>query len=97
MQLNCKSTTCILGLKKERIEKCKVKNNLACKIVLEAKKLNISFRSEELEAKYKIEETGTEIVSLVKEEDLQSFLKEKRLNIFLLKQVLDIKSERILT
>ena len=96
-QLNCKSTTCILGLEEGRIEKCKVKNNLVCKIVLEAKKLNISFRSEKLEMKCKIEGTGTEIVGLVSGKELQNFLKEGRLNVFFLEQLLDIESERMLT
>src|SRR5260363_252646 len=44
-QLSCKSISCILGLEAKRLESCKIRNNLAFKVILEARKLNISFRS----------------------------------------------------
>src|SRR5260364_67471 len=96
-QLSCKSTTCVLSQEVERLENCKVKINLALKVIIEAKKLNISFRSEELEKSCRIEETGAEIASMLKEKDLQAFVKEKKLHLFLLEQTLDAKGERMLS
>src|SRR5260364_412141 len=88
-QLDCKSGTCITILELQRLEAVKLKHNLAYKILTEARRMNLSMHSEEIEKSLQLAEKSMEIAGLLNQKDLNSFCQEKKLGLFFLEQLID--------
>ncbi|RIB23123.1 hypothetical protein C2G38_2172191 [Gigaspora rosea] len=96
-QLDCKSKRCIIILDKPRLEKIKVRHNLAYNIITEGSALNLSAKSEQIESELCLTEKGTEIVQLLNNKQVGSFCKGKKLNIFVSEQLLNQKGVKLIT
>ena len=96
-QIDLRSYKCVLEIEENTLNNLKFQNNLNIQVLKEAKKLDISFRSEEIEKNLKLANKGTEIVNILTEEDKQKFLQHKNYNIFMLEQLLDNSGTKMIT
>jgi len=72
-QIDLRSYRYVLELEESNLNDLKLQNNLNIQVLKEAKKLDISFRSEEIEKYFNLADKGTEIVNILKKEDKQKF------------------------
>src|SRR5262249_48661752 len=96
-QINCRRTSSILGMGEEELEKYEIKNNLAFKVIKEARRLNISFRLSEKEESLVIDKNGTELAEILCRERHQSYWKSEKPTAWTVEQLIDHTGKRMLS